>query len=68
MGMPIIKKVDTDLWEIRCRLDNKIARIIFTFYENFIVLLHGFIKKTPKISTNDLKIAKRRLSQLRGIL
>ncbi|MCK4488043.1 MAG: type II toxin-antitoxin system RelE/ParE family toxin [Desulfobacterales bacterium] len=65
LGMPLIKKLDTGLWEIRSRLDNRIARVIFTIYEEFIVLLHGFIKKSQKTPTSDLKLAKKRMLTLR---
>ena len=60
LGTPLLKKLDKDLWEIRCKLDNKIARIIITLYKDSIVLLHGFIKKSQKTPLKDLKLAKRR--------
>lgn len=60
LGMPLVKKLDKDLWEIRCKLDNKIARVLFTLYQDSIVLLHGFIKKSQKIPIKDLELAKRR--------
>src|SRR4030042_3110896 len=60
LGMPLVKKLDRDLWEIRCKLDNKIARVIFTMYKDSIVLLHGFIKKSQKTPIKDLDLAKRR--------
>ena len=48
IGMPLVKKLDANLWEIRAKLDYRIARVIFTLYEESIVLLHGFIKKSQK--------------------
>ncbi len=30
LGMPLVRKMDSGLWEIRCRLDKRIARILFT--------------------------------------
>jgi phage-related protein len=30
IGMPVVRKMDPGLWEIRCRLDQRIARILFT--------------------------------------
>ena len=68
LGMPLIRKLDTGLWEVRSRLDNRIARVIFTIYGEFIVLLHGFIEKSRKTPTGDLKLAKKRMSILRGEL
>ena len=66
LGMPIVRKMDKELWEVRSRLDNRIARILFTIDENMMVLLHGFIKKSQKTPQKDLEVAKRRLAQLRG--
>jgi len=68
LGMPLVRKVDTDLWEIRSRLGNRIARLLFTVQKNLIVILHGFIKKSEKIPANDLHLAKKRLSTLRSSL
>ena len=66
LGMPLIRKLDTNLWEVRSRLNNRIARVIFTVEGNKMVLLHGFIKKSQKTPPNDLKLAKQRLKLLRG--
>jgi phage-related protein len=61
LGMPLVRKLDADLWEIRSDITNKeIARILFTVKNGIMVLLHGFIKKSQKTPTNDLKIAKDR--------
>ena len=39
----------------------------FTIYETFIVLLHGFIKKSRKTPPSDLRLAKERMkSFLKG--
>jgi phage-related protein len=40
--------------------DGKIARVIFCIYEENMVLLHGFVKKSQKTPTQDLQLAKRR--------
>lgn len=61
LGMPLVRKMDKDLWEVRINLTNKeIARIFFTVSENTMVLLHGFIKKSQQTPVNDLRIAKER--------
>lgn len=61
LGMPLVRKMDTDLWEVRIDLTKKeIARIFFTVIGNIMVLLHGFIKKSQQTPANDLKIAKER--------
>ena len=52
------------LWEIRSRLPDRIARVIFTTGERRMVLLHGFIKKSQKTPKEDLELAKNRLRRL----
>lgn len=66
IGMPLIRKLDADLWEVRSRLHNRIARVIFTVEGDKMVLLHGFIKKSQKTPQSDLQLAKQRLKTLRG--
>ena len=66
VGMPLIRKLDADLWEVRSSIRNGIARTLFTFYSGSIVLLHGFVKKGQKTPKPDLTLAKRRLNQLRS--
>jgi len=63
LGMPLIRKLDPGLWEVRSRLDNRIARVIFAVQEDVIVLLHGFIKKAQKTPTAELDVGRKRLSQ-----
>ena len=66
IGMPVVRKIETGIWEVRSSLKNRIARVLFTFEGNYMVLLHGFIKKSPKTSLEDLKLARERLLRLRG--
>jgi phage-related protein len=64
LGMPLVRKLDKGLWEIRVRLPDGIARILFTTGERRMVLLHGFIKKSQKTPREDLELAKTRLRML----
>jgi phage-related protein len=66
LGMPLIRKLEPDLWEVRSRLPHRIARVIFTVEGNKMVLLHGFIKKSQKTPLEDLQLARQRLKTLRG--
>ncbi len=66
MGMPIVRKLEKDLWEVRVHLAGRIAGILFTVIEEPMVLLHGFFKKSQKIPANDLKLAKQRLRNFGG--
>ena len=61
LGMPLVRKIEADLWEIRSNLSKKrIARIFFTIGGNEIALLHGFIKKSQNIPQRDLNLARNR--------
>ena len=64
LGMPLIRKLDKGLWEVRSRLENGIARVIFTVHDGRMILLHGFIKKSQKTPLNELQVARKRLSAL----
>ena len=66
LGMPLVRKMDKDLWEARIHLQDRIARMLFTASGGILVLLHGFIKKSAKTPDNDLALAKQRLKLLRS--
>src|SRR5262245_44905235 len=66
LGMPLVRKLNVGLWEVRSRLDNRISRVLFLIEENMMVLLHGFIKKSEKTPASDLNLAKKRLTTLRS--
>jgi phage-related protein len=61
LGMPLVRKMEKNLWEIRVHLDGRIARLLFTVISSKIVLLHGFIKKSQTTPQPDLKLAKDRM-------
>lgn len=67
LGMPLVRKLAKDLWEIRIHLTDRIARILFTVAGHVMVLLHGFIKKSQATPPEELELAKRRLHQLRSV-
>jgi phage-related protein len=66
VGMPLVRKLDADLWEVRSKTPSGIARTLFTVHFEAIVLLHGFVKKAQRTPKQDLSLAKRRLNQLRA--
>jgi phage-related protein len=66
VGIPLARKMDADLWELRSDISPGIARTFFTVYQRKIVLLHGFVKKSQKTPPNELATAKRRLNKLRA--
>ncbi len=65
LGMPLIEKIGANLWEVRTKLKDGIARVLFTVDGNYMVLLHGFIKKSRKIPKHEIEIALARLGKYR---
>jgi phage-related protein len=66
VGMPVVRKLEESLWEIRLHLDRRTARVIFTVVDSMAILVHGFIKKGRKISKPDLAVARQRVRILRA--
>lgn len=64
VGMPLVRKLDADLWEVRVRLKDRIARVLFTIETGEAILLHGFIKKSQKTPADELETALKRKKQL----
>lgn len=60
LGMPLVRKIERDLWEVRSHVEGRIVRILFTIFEGQMVLLHAFIKKSQKTPRSDLDTAKAR--------
>ena len=65
LGMPLIRKLEPGLWEVRSHIAQGIARVIFTVDDGVMVLLHGFVKKSHKTPAADLRTARQRLANLR---
>jgi len=65
IGKPLVGNLGNGLWEVRSRLKDRIARLIFCVDGSTMVLLHGFIKKTQKTPRHELDVALKRLNQLR---
>lgn len=64
LGMPLVRSLKDGLWEVRSSFPNTIARVLFIMYENRMVLLHGFIKKTQDTPQQDLDLARRRAKEV----
>lgn len=65
LGMPLVKHLDGDIWEVRIHLSKSIARVLFVLDKGSMVLIHGFIKKQQKTPKSDLDLAKDRVKKLR---
>jgi len=67
IGTPLVKNISVGLWEIRSKLENRNARILFMMHSGAIVLLHGFIKKTEKTPPQEIDLAKKRILKVKAI-
>ncbi len=63
LGMPLVEKLQPYLWEVRSKVPDGIARVLFTIDGKTMILLHGFIKKTRKIPQKEINTARARLRQ-----
>lgn len=65
MGMPLCRSLGGGLWEVRSNLaGNRIARILFCAVGGYMVLLHGFIKKTQKTPQSEMDLARTRQKEV----
>lgn len=66
LGMPHTKAFGDGLFEIRVKASEGIARIFYcTCIDNEIVLLSAFVKKTQQTPQKELKLAQRRLKEVK---
>jgi phage-related protein len=65
LGMPLIRKLEPGLWEVRSGIIEGTARVLFTVDDGTMILLHGFVKRSRKTPLADLRTARSRLAQLR---
>ncbi|MBO4439205.1 MAG: type II toxin-antitoxin system RelE/ParE family toxin [Spirochaetaceae bacterium] len=67
VGYPKVRKMDSDLWEVRTSIsDKRICRIFFTVGNKKMILLHAIIKKSQKTPLEDLELAKNRKKLVLG--
>jgi phage-related protein len=66
IGMSISKPLGGGLYEVRSNISSKrIARVIFTIIDSYMVLLNGFIKKTQKTPQNEIDLALKRAREIK---
>jgi phage-related protein len=65
VGMPLCRPLGNGLWEIWTDLPTRrTARVLLCLYDEHLVALHGFIKKTRTTPENDLALARKRKKEL----
>ncbi|WP_281174382.1 type II toxin-antitoxin system RelE/ParE family toxin [Skermanella stibiiresistens] len=62
--MPTCRPMGNGLFEVRTRLNNRIARILFCVKDGSMILLHGFYKSTQTTPAADLDLARERMGNL----
>lgn len=63
IGKPLVDHLGEQIWEVRSRLKDRIARTLFIIHREEIVLLHGFIKKDRKTPKSEIDLARKRKTQ-----
>lgn len=67
LGMPHTRPMSDGLFELRIKGQEGIARIFYcTLAGKRIVMLHGFVKKSQKTPPKELRLARRRLSEVKS--
>jgi len=66
LGMLYRRSLGDRLGEVRSDLTaGRIARVIFCVTRGNVVPLHGFVKKTQKLTMRDRELARTRMKELR---
>jgi len=67
LGMPLVRKLEPGLWEIRSSVPTGIVRVLFTVVGAELVLLSAFAKKSQMMPKDELAVARKRMKDiLRG--
>ena len=67
LRMPHSRAMGSGLFELRCRGAEGIGRAFYcTIQGRNIVILHGFVKKTQETPASELRIARKRLKEVKN--
>ncbi len=59
LRMPHSKKIDENIFELRVT-GRQNVRVFYTFHQETIVLLHGYIKKSQRFPEKEMVAARRK--------
>jgi phage-related protein len=66
LGMPHTRAMGDGLFELRLKASEGIARVLYcTLIGKSIVMLHQFIKKSDKTPPKELRLARRRMKEVK---
>ena len=63
IGKPRVDHLRGSIWEVRSKIGNRIARVLFVIEGTEMILLHAFIKKTQQTNPTDIDLASKRLKE-----
>jgi phage-related protein len=63
IGKPRVDYLRDSVWEVRSKIGNRVARVLFAVEQSEIVLLHAFVKKTQHTNPRDIELATKRLKE-----
>ncbi|MFZ4624958.1 MAG: type II toxin-antitoxin system RelE/ParE family toxin [Rhodoferax sp.] len=63
IGKPRVDHLQGSIWEVRSKIGNRIARVLFAVEGAEMILLHAFIKKTRQTNPSDIELAGKRLKE-----
>ena len=63
IGKPRVDHLRGSVWEVRSKIGNRIARVLFAVEQSEMILLHAFIKKTQQTNPTDIELATKRLKE-----
>ena len=63
---PYVDYIENELYELRVQFGRNRVRVIYAYmFDDYIVLLHSFMKRTRKITEEDKHISRKRMEDLR---
>jgi phage-related protein len=63
IGKPRVDHLHGSIWEVRSKIGNRIARVLFAVEQSEMILLHAFVKKTQQTNPADIELATKRLKE-----
>lgn len=63
IGKPRVDHLRGSVWEVRSKIGNRIARVLFAVEQAEVILLHAFIKKTQQTNSADIELATKRFKE-----
>ena len=66
LPFPHSSQIDGELRELRCHVGSELHRVLYRRSSNLIVLLHAFPKRSGKVPSAEIEIARERWTDFRA--